>query len=243
VTVDVQPFSGPSMTVHGQRAEGGDRDQQPREVERGDAGVTRLRHEGQRHSDRDDTHRDQCPEDAVPGEVLEQQTARDGAQGDAHPDGRAPHPEGGGALAALGEGVGDDRQRRREDQRGTRTHDDAERDQRLDALDERGGAAGHGEGEEAEDERGAAAEAVAHAAHREDQRGEGEVVAVDDPQQLAGVGIELTGDARKRHVDDRGVEVDGQRGQAGGREEGGPGVHEGSGRRMLMAVTSAWREM
>ncbi len=71
-----------------------------------------------------------------PAVVGEQQAAgyradRDTEAGDGPPDADRLGP-----LPALGEGVGDDRQRRREDQGGERTHREANRDQRVRRPDE-----------------------------------------------------------------------------------------------------------
>ena len=101
-----------------QRAEHRDRQDEPGQVERGHRrgratraparSAARGRHQGER---------DQRPEHAPPGEVLEQQPADDRAGGHADADDGAPDAERGRPLAPLGEGVADDRQRRREDQR------------------------------------------------------------------------------------------------------------------------------
>ena len=64
------------------------------------------------------------------------------------------------------------------------------------------------EADQADDQRGTPAEPVGQAARREHQRREGQVVAVDEPQQLAGAGVELRREAGQGDVDDRGVEVD-----------------------------------
>ena len=53
----------------------------------------------------------------------------------------------------------------------------------------------------------------------EHERGEGEVVAVDDPLQLTGAGVELAGEARQGDVDDGDVEVDGEDGGVDGDED------------------------
>jgi hypothetical protein len=70
--------------------------------------------------------------------------------------------------------------------------------------------AGDGETEQPDQQRGAPPVTVRQAARRQDERGEGEVVAVDDPLQAAGVGVEFGRDAGQGDVDDRDVEVDGE---------------------------------
>ena len=79
---------------------------------------------------------------------------------------------------------------------------------------------GRGEAEQAEDQRGPAAVAVGEAAGREHEGREREVVAVDDPLQGPGAGVEVGGDARQRDVDDRGVEVDGKHGRTDRQQNG-----------------------
>ena len=59
-----------------------------------------------------------------------------------------------------------------------------------------------------------AARTVAHAAHGEQQPGEHERVAVDDPLQLAGGGVEIADQRRDRHVQDGVVERDDEQGDA-----------------------------
>jgi hypothetical protein len=152
--------------------------------------------------------------------VLQQPPAGHRTGGHADPDGRPPHAEGAGALAPVGEGVADHRERGGEDQRREDAHHDADGHQRAGAVDQRGDHAAGGEAREADEQGRSPAVAVRQAARRQHQRGEGEVVAVDDPEQVAGVRAELGGQARQRDVDDRRVEVDGQDRDAHGHQEG-----------------------
>ena len=61
---------------------------------------------------------------------------------------------------------------------------------------------------EAEQQRAPAPEAVAERAREQQQAGEHERVGVDDPLQLADVGVEVAHERRERDVDDRVVDHD-----------------------------------
>ena len=165
--------------------------------ERGEAGG----HEGERREREEHT---------APREVGEQQAADDRAGRDADPDDSAPATERGGPLPTVGERVGDHRQRRGEDQRREDAHDDPSGDERAVSGDEAADDARSGEADEAHEERRTASVPVGEAPRGQDEGGEGEVVAVDDPLEIPRAGAELPGDARQRHVDDGGVEVDGE---------------------------------
>ena len=204
-----------------QRAEHRDREHESGQVERRYGGVARLGDQHVRRRGRHQGQRDQRPEHAPPGEVLEQQAADDRARGHPDADHGTPDAQRGRALAPLAEGVADDRQRGREDHRGgdmpmatraaIRAPDESTRAPTMLAP---------AKATRPEDQRRAAAEAVGQAARRQHQGGEGEVVAVDDPLERPGAGLEVGGDARQRDVDDRGVEVDGEHGRADREQDG-----------------------
>ena len=208
-----------------EREEHRHRQAEPRQVERRHRRVARLGHEHVRRPGREQGERRQRPEDAAPREVLEQQPTDHRSGRDADADHGAPDAERGRALAALAEGVADDRQRGREDHRGGRSHREPGRDQRSRRVDHGADHAGRGEADQTEDQRRPTAVAVGEAAGGEHQRGEGQVVAVDDPLQRAGAGVEIGGDARQRDVDDRGVEVDGEHGRTDREQDGELGSH------------------
>ena len=132
-----------------------------------------------------------------------------------------------GPLAGVGEDVGEDRQRRRHDQRGADAHHRAGRDQRVDAAGERGGRRADAEDDEAEGERALPPEAVAEAAGGEQQAGEHERVGVDDPLELAGGRAEVAHQGRQRHVEDRVVDDDHEQAEAQ-HAEGEPAAIGGS---------------
>ena len=111
----------------------------------------------QRQRDRDHGDRHVDPEDRVPREVLEQEAAGDRPEGDGHAGDGRPDAHGGDAFLGHREDVGDDRERRREDQRGERPHHRAGGDQAAEVRDERGDDRGHPEPGQAHHERAASA--------------------------------------------------------------------------------------
>jgi hypothetical protein len=88
-------------------------------------------------------------------------------------------------FVALVERVADDGERGREDQRRERAHHKARSDQLAGRRAQRRGAARGSEAEESGEQHRPAPIAVAEAPGGEDERGEGQVVAVDDPLQVA----------------------------------------------------------
>jgi hypothetical protein len=134
-----------------------------------------------------------------------------------------------GALLAR-EDVGDDRQRRRHDQRPADAHDGADRDELGGGLDEEDGEAREAEERDAGLQRALAAEAVAEGPEREQQAGEGDEVGVDHPLQRRAGGAEVLLQRRERDVEDGVVEPDDHEAQ-GKDAEGLPAsfICEGSG--------------
>ena len=86
-------------------------------------------------------------------------------------------------------------------------------DQLPGARGEAAGEAGEPEHGEAGEQHPLAPDAVGEAARGEQQRGEDEVVGVDDPLQLAVGGVQLAHERGQRDVDDRRVEVDREGGE------------------------------
>ena len=121
---------------------------------------------------------------------------------------RAPHAQRAVALGALGEGRGDDRQRRRRDDRGAEALDRARGDQPRLRLGEAAGERGEREDDQAEHEHAPAAEQVGEPAAEQQEAAEGERVGVDDPGQVVAGEVQLRADRRQRDVDDRGVDHD-----------------------------------
>jgi hypothetical protein len=129
------------------------------------------------------------------------------------------------ALDASGEDVGDQRERRREHERGAESHEAAREDQLPGARRQAAGDTGEAEHGEAAEQHPLAPEPVGEAAGGEQEGGEDEVVGVDDPLQLAIGGVQPAHERRQRDVDDRGVEVDREGGEEQGREDEAASVH------------------
>ena len=100
----------------------------------------------------------------------------------------------------------DDRQAAGGQQRAADPLQQPRADQQLDARRDRAEQRGDGEEADAEDEDAPPPVAVAERAAEQDQRGEGQQVAVEDPLQGAGAGVEVAADVRQRDVDHGAVE-------------------------------------
>ena len=152
--------------------------------------------------DERDGHVDE--EDRGPVEVLEQQAAEERAEADADRGHAGPDADRLAALLAR-EDVGDDRQRRRHDQRAADAHGGADGDElrRTESTRRTARLAPPNSASPAL-QRALAAEAVAERAHRQQQAGEHEQVGVDDPLQRRAGGVEMllqaTGSATLRIV-------------------------------------------
>ena len=178
------------------------------EVEAGRGGIGGVGHQQGCGDHPDDDHRHVDEEHRAPPEVLEQQAAGDGTHGDADACYTGPYPDGLLPLVGLDEDVGEDRERRRHDQRSPHAHEPA-------AEDEMAGRAGqrrqHGPDAEDDDpdaQRPLAAEPIAQAAGREQQPREHQCVAVDDPLQLAEGRVQVPDEGREGDVQDRVVQPD-----------------------------------
>ena len=73
---------------------------------------------------------------------------------------------------------------------------------------ERAGSRGEAEEQQPRDVGASPPESVAERGRRDDPRGEGEGVGVDDPRQVAGAAAEVGMDGRQRGHHDQGVEGD-----------------------------------
>ncbi|MGX1115148.1 hypothetical protein RKD37_000511 [Streptomyces ambofaciens] len=165
-------------------------------VGRGLAGVgDRLQGQGQGHEDQD--HRED--EQQTPVGDVDEEGGEEHAQDAAASGDPRPHADRLAALL-LGEGGGDDGEGDRHDHRGSGTagHPGGEHDlgrggqSREDARGTEDSQPG--------DEHGLAAQSVADRAEREQQRGQGERVDVDDPQDRVLGGAELDGHVGLRDV-------------------------------------------
>ena len=146
--------------------------------------------------------------------MREQDAADDRPEADADPAHAGPDPDGAAALLRVGEDVGDDRQRRRHDERGADPHERARHDELRDAVGHRGGRRRHREEHQPDHQRALAAEAVAEAARGEQQAREHEHVGVDDPLEIRRGRVHVAHQRRQRHVEDRVVDPDDRDAQA-----------------------------
>jgi hypothetical protein len=153
-----------------------------------------------------DRHVDE--EDPLPRERAGEDPAEQQAEGAAAGRDRTPDAERLRALGALGERRGDDRQRRRRDQRAAEALEAAGGDQHPgaggEAVEQRGGR----EDEHAGDEQPAPADEVGGAAAEQQEPAEHQRVGVDHPLQVRRRELEVVLDRRQRDVHDRGVEDD-----------------------------------
>ena len=167
-------------------------------------------------------------EDPRPAEDVGQDAAEEQAEGAAGAGDRAPDAHRAGAILALGEGGGDDRQRRGGDQGGAEALHAAGDDQHLARVGQGVGGRRRAEERDADEEQPAAADEVGGAAAEEQEAAEHQRVGVDDPLQLLGAQIEIGLDRRQGDVDDRRVEHDHELREADD-DEGGPAGTGGEG--------------
>ena len=136
------------------------------------------------------------PEHRTPVEVAQQQPAGHRAEPDADAGGAGPHGDGPLALHRVGEDVGEDGQRRREDQRGPDSGEGPQGDQLRRARRQRRRARREGEQRQPGAQRTPPPEPVAEAPGRQQQSGEHDGVGVDDPLQAARAGVQIPHQAR-----------------------------------------------
>lgn len=203
------------------RQHGGRRQRHAQQVE---AAGRRVRELGDQHGDQDqqEQHRGHVDqEDGAPPEVVQHHPAEHRAQGDAAGHGTGPDRDGLAALLVVLEEVAYEGERGRHQGRTADAEQDAGGDQHVGAGGVGGADGGDSEGGGAEQQQLAAADPVTERAHRDQQAGEGEGVAVEDPELLRGAGVQLPGDGRDGEVEDGDVHRDQEQGeQENG--EGGP---------------------
>ncbi len=191
-------------------------------------GVAGGGHEQLAEDQCDDHHGHVDQEDRAPPEVLEQPAAGHRADGDSHAGHGGPDGDGLPPLPAVGEHVGDDRQRGGHDQRAADAHQGPGADELVGAVGQRRQDRPDAHDRQADGEGAAAAEAVAERAHRQQQAGEHQDVGVHDPLELAGRRPELALEAGDGHVDDRVVHHDQQQAEAhDGQHDPAAGILQG----------------
>ena len=125
----VQPFAGPSMMPKSSAPRPTIESTAPSGSRCAVARVLRGRHEEPPGDERQRDERQVDPEHRAPLEVAQQQPAGDRADGDGEAGEAGPHGDGPAPLARVAEDVGEDRQRRRHDQRPADAHEGAAGDE------------------------------------------------------------------------------------------------------------------
>src|SRR5215217_4703006 len=167
--------------------------------------VARLADTGDHKDQSNDPYGYVHPEHRRPGEQLDQDAADNRAGTEPQPGSSSPDSDGGSATLRW-VSISQDRQAEGCDESGTDALRSASSDERR--LVRREGARGRhrGEDRQPDDEHALAAVPVSQGPANHDERGEGEDVRIDDPDQVARLDVELTLDRRQGNVHDRVVE-------------------------------------
>ncbi len=165
-------------------------------------GIGRVRGEDQGRGEghcgedrsRDERRPPACPLEDQP--ACQQTEDRTGA-GEAGPHTHGPIALGGGEHGR------DRRQRARHDHRRADSHRDPTADERSRGLRGRGDERGEAEHDRADEQQRPSAEAVAECAEGQDERRQGDRVAIGDPCELRARRAEIEADPRQRQVEAR----------------------------------------
>ena len=159
-------------------------------------------HHGHEQADRDVDQEDRPPGDRLDQVAAEQRAERRGDAAEPRPRPDRPGP------VALPEARLDHRQAARGEQGAADALQQPGGDQRVGARGDRAEQRRRGEPGDADHEDPPPAVAIPERPTEQDQGGEGEQVAVQDPLQGARLGSEVLADARQGDVDDGAVEKD-----------------------------------
>lgn len=157
-------------------------------------------------------------------EAAEQRADRRADRGDRAPDADRDRP-----LAPVRKDLAEDRERRGHDHRAADAEQRPREDQDQRVVGEGRETGGDAEEAVAEKEDPSAADPVAERAEEDQQRGAGEGVDVDDPEQRYRAGLEVLGDGGHRHVQHCRVDRDQQQARTED-DEDDPAVCTGPGR-------------
>ena len=146
-------------------------------------------------------------EHRAPCEVLEQQAAAEWADNDPQSRHTGPDADGARPLLTL-EGVGEDRQGRREDERTPDAHQSPRHDEHARRRRPRRGRGEDREQHQAGRERTFASETIAKRPGSEQQAREDDGVGVNDPLQLRALRVQISNDRREGDVENRVVDTD-----------------------------------
>ncbi|MNT14195.1 hypothetical protein D3C72_1491890 [compost metagenome] len=177
--------------------------------------------------------RDIDEKDAAPAELVDQDAPQQGAGRARDRHDRRPCGQHAVAHLFVVIGVGEQAERAGHEQRGAHALQHAGGDQGIRVRSQAAQQGRHREHAQAGQIEGFAAIAVGQRAGHQQQGGEGERVAVHDPDQVRQRHGELDGDAGQRHVDDGDIqhghhESDGQGDQRQPAGNGGLGIQRGS---------------
>ena len=161
---------------------------------------------GQRSDD--ERHRHVHPQHPLPARTVGEDAAEQHARGATGTGDRSPGPECLVALGTVAEGVRDDRQRSRRDERGAETLGGAGSDQLALVGGETGHQRSSGDHQQSGDEHAPAPEQVGQAAAEQQEATERQHVGVDDPWEVGLGEVQRLTDRWQRDVHDRGVEND-----------------------------------
>ncbi len=155
--------------------------------------------------------------DGAPSDCINEPAAQGRTQGRGYRAGRCPGADG---LSPLVPGIGrsDQRQAGRNEKCGGYTLDHPRPDQRDGRLRETACDRGQCEPHKSDEENPALTEPVPHGSAQQDETGEHEHVAVDDPLGRGEPGAEVFLDSGESHVDDRAIDKAQTRPQNGGRQ-------------------------
>ena len=154
-------FDDPEQDA-GERA---DRQHGSEPVDRLRVRILRVGHDRDHRHDRDRDHRQVDEEHRAPPEMVEQVAADERPDRDAEPGHSRPDPDRAAPLV-VGKDVGQDRERRRHDERAAESLDRTCHDQRAGRTDQRAAERAEPEHDEPEEQRAAPPEPVAEAARR-----------------------------------------------------------------------------
>jgi hypothetical protein len=185
-----------------------------------------------RARDRNDSDGHVEPEDGLPVPALDNSAADERAERDAEAGDAAPDADGQRAESVLHRSD-QQGQRERHDRGGAEALKRAADDEHPRLVAEGGEDRGNREDDDADDEDGATAEAVAESRRHEDEAGEAEREGVDEPLQLLDRRAEVEADRGQRVGHHQVVEGGHEHGQGGGDDrqpDGHPTGERGGGR-------------
>ena len=193
-------LGGEGLDAVHDRAHGREREHRAQHVDAAGRGIAALGDEQRHEHEHGHEHRHGEQEHGAPREVLEQHAADERPEGAAGREARRPDRDGESALLAVGEDGAQQRQRRGHQHGPEEPERRAGGDQGLGGGRERGDDRDRREAGRPDQQHAASAEAVARAAHPDQEAGEHQRVRVDDPELLGRRRCEVARDRRQREA-------------------------------------------